>query len=347
MRKIILTILFIIGIMALVVPGSVFAANSNANFDQMQFGKDYTYTWTTQGYDSWLEQPSTSADMWGGWYWAAQFVTPCPQWLKTPNYEDGKCNWDSTVNTDYSMSADPQTKWGLDSELDGTIVDDLYARVLDNWLGSASDTGTGYWKGILDQDLDILFGRHNNVSTDEKHVIYDGTDAHTTDTYIDQAIDQQFAYWEDLDSNNAVNPNTENGITQRLINDFAIALFSTYNSPTDSVVIDKVHLQKEHGIDQWVVQWLRDIETGGRTGADHGGVGKEGIDQLYSSWFADDIDAINIKCDDGTSGIKCGHTYKLNHPEIVKETQKNMVHDHNPNDGTTYQSKGTGLVWDP
>src|SRR3989337_4034034 len=249
MRKSFLTFLLVIGVVALIVPG--IAMGADINTDVMTLGDDYTRTWQAGSYNAWDSNgPSTSAGaMWGGWNWAAQFIAPCPQWLKLPN---GTCNWDPTVNTDYSMSSEAQTKWGLDADENnrGTIVDDLYSRVVDHWLGA------GFDKGVLDQDLDILFGRLPNSIDDKVHVIYEGYDAHTTDTYIDQAIDQQLAYWEDLDLDSVVDVNTENGLTQRLVNDFAIVLLSTYYSSTDSVVVDKIHLQEGFTVDQWVVQWL-------------------------------------------------------------------------------------------
>lgn len=334
MRKGILTFLLVIGVVALIVPGIAMGANTNLKTDVMNLGDDYTRTWQAGHYNAWDSNgPSTSAGaMWGGWDWAAQFVAPCPQWLKVPNAYGGHCNWDPKVNTDYSMSSEAQTKWGLDGEVDGTIVDDLYARVVDHWVGAGVD------KGVLDQDLDILFGRHSDAIGGEKHVIYEGYDAHTTDTYIDQAIDQQLAYWEDLDTDNLVDVNTENGLTQRLVNDFELVLLSTYDSPTDSVVVDKSHLQEGFKVDQWVVQWLRDIDT--KSALLGQGSGKEGIDQLYSSWFKDDE-----KPD--FSSLSSSWNYDLRHTPIIKTVTKGS-HDHDPNGGTGYNSTGTGgTVWDP
>lgn len=333
MRKSILTFLSVIGVVALMVPGIAMSANYDLKKDDMKAGDDYTRTWQAGHYSAWDSNgPSTSAGaMWGGWDWAAQFIAPCPQWLKIPDAYGGKCNWDAKVNTDYSMSAEAQTKWGLDGEVDGTIVDDLYGRVVDHWRGAGVD------KGVLDQDLDILFGRHSDLVGKEKHVIYEGYDAHTTDTYIDQAIDQQLAFWEDMDLDSVVDVNTENGLTQRLVNDFAIALLSTYNSPTDSVVVDKIHLQEGFKVDQWVVQWLRDIDAKSTTY----NRGKEGIDQLYSSWFKDDESP-------DFSGLSSSWNYDLGHTTINKSVTKKDNHDHDPNGGDTYKATGTGgTAWDP
>ena len=204
MRKSFLKFLLVIGVMALIVPGIAMGANDDIKTDEMVLGHDYTRTWETGNYNAWEPAgPSSGAGpQWGGWDWAAQFIAPCPQWLKIPDAYGGKCNWDPTVNTDYSMSSEAQTKWGLDTEVDGKIVDDLYGRVVDHWKGA------GFDKGVLDQDLDILFGRLPNSIDGKVHVIYEGYDAHATDTYIDQAIDQQLAYWEDLNTDNMVNPKT-------------------------------------------------------------------------------------------------------------------------------------------
>ena len=333
MRKSFLTFLLVIGVVALIVPG--IAMGADINTDVMTLGDDYTRTWQAGSYNAWDSNgPSTSAGaMWGGWDWAAQFIAPCPQWLKIPDAYGGKCNWDPTVNTDYSMSSEAQTKWGLDADENnrGTIVDDLYSRVVDHWLGA------GFDKGVLDQDLDILFGRLPNSIDDKVHVIYEGYDAHTTDTYIDQAIDQQLAYWEDLDIDNQVDVNTENGLTQRLVNDFAIALLFTGPAAPDSVVVDVSHLSEGFAIDQWVVQWLRDIDT--KSALLGQGSGKEGIDQLYSSWFELDETPASLG--------PLTHTYRLGHETITKDVTKG-THDHDPNGGTGYNSTGTGgTVWDP
>ena len=334
MRKSILTFILVIGVAALIVPGIAMAApNASKNTDVMNLGDDYTRTWQAGHYNAWDSNgPSTSAGkMWGGWDWAAQFIAPCPQWLKIPDAYGGKCNWDAKVNTDYSMSSEAQTKWGLDTEVDGKIVDDLYGRVVDHWKGA------GFDKGVLDQDLDILFGRQSNAVSGQKHVVYEGYDAHTTDTYIDQAIDQQLAYWEDLDLDSVVDVNTENGLTQRMVSDFAIVLLSTFQ--TDSVVIDASHLQEGFTVDQWVVQWLRDIDT--KSNFLGQGYGKEGIDQLYSSWFIDDESP-------DFSGLDSVHNYGLGHQKITKTVTKGSVHDHDPNGGDENTSTGTGgTVWDP
>ena len=102
-------------------------------------------------------------------------------------------------------------------------------------------------------------------------------------------------------------------------------------------MVDVSHLSEGFAIDQWVVQWLRDIDT--KSALLGQGSGKEGIDQLYSSWFELDETPASLG--------PLTHTYQLGHGTITKDVTKGS-HDHDPNGGTGYNSTGTGgTVWDP
>lgn len=326
--------MLIIGIVVFI--GQPAFAQEDIEQDVMLRGDDYTRTWAFQGYSSWIGTSS-----WGGWYWGAQYISPCPQFMKVPDYY-GACEW--TVPAEYEANTDPQTDYGEYTELDGTIVDDLYARVVDHWL--PDPPGTTEWKGILDQDLDILFGRYSGAGGHKYVFLEHGGEPHTTDTIIDQSMDQQFAFWEDENADGYVNVNTEDGITQRIVQEFGLELISTWadgdgmgiggsNVFAGATVED--HLQEGFGFDQWVVQWLRDIMP--MSTAMEGG--KQGIDQLYSSWFADEGD-FEPTC------LKCTHTYDLGHDTVTKAVDKTTDHDHNPLGGETYTHSGSqDEQWDP
>jgi hypothetical protein len=310
-------ILLLLGVVAFLGQGSAIAATwtsiSNADIvdEDMNLGNDYTRTWKEMGYNSGVG-PDKS------------LMNPCPQWT-TPGYGGDDCA--ALAFTTYEPFFNPVTGYGdpMDSSdplnlgQDGTILDDLFSNVTDSWTHDAGLLGT--YSGTLDQDLDILFAMKAGGVFEQTG----DEGAHNANYVIDQSLDQQLAYWE---GTGVLNPATDNGITQRLVLDFAKintdldltpttapdgeTVYNVAESPTETAVID-----------QWVVQWLRDIEPMGG--------GQTGIDQYYSQWFVMD-GAPDTSCSgiEGATGISCNHTYFLGHEGINKEVSSDFNHDHTP-----------------
>jgi hypothetical protein len=310
-------VLLLVGVVALMGQSPVLAAtwtslnNADLVLDGANLGNDYTRTFAVMGYNS-----PVGADK--------SQMNPCPQWL-VDGYGADQC---AALNfTTYEPYFKPVTGYGNPSfteaatlASDGTLLDDLFASVTDAWvhvvdLGGPNEQA---YDGTLDQDLDILFAKTPGgvfeLGGDEG--------AHNANYVLDQSLDQQLAYWE---GTGVHDPATDNGLTQRLVLDFAkinsdfdivgaSSIYGTYNeaqSPTETSIID-----------QWVVQWLRDIDTdtNGET---------QGIDQYYTQWFVQGD--LNSTCADVTAiGLSCDHSYQLGHEGITKEVVKDTNHDHTP-----------------
>jgi hypothetical protein len=353
MRKNLFMLMLLVGMVALLGQGVAMAAittdwsskvNKDIVEDEMNRGNDYTFSFQDWGYKS-----GVGADK--------RVMNPCPQWwrntdpatgdLASYNSQTGDNNCPSLAFTSYDPYFKPVTGYGsttLDLTSDhaaglllskqGTIVDDLYSKVVDEWehTTTAGDT----FSGTLDQDLDMLFVLNGTRGVFE----VDGDEgAHNSNLIVDESLDQSLAYLETSLANlsgalAALNTNSDavNGITQRLVIDFAKV--NTEGVENHAVNIggetftygSAVGFGEAMIIDQWVAQWLRDIDDQPSTV----GGGSQGINQYYSSWFMVD-DAPDATCT--AVGVDCSHTYNLSHDTIQKNVDKTLDHDHNSLDG--------------